>query len=432
MATSIRSYVVDGKELGSAVPDLGRSSVAIPTSGGSPLYISDELMHQHVLVVGSTGQGKSNAMYHLLKAVRNSMGQDDIVVVFDTKRDYLDRFWQPGDYVIRQFEKDGDDKRDNIWNLLADVRACGADKRDEVLGEIGHILFDDMTKHTREPFFPKAAQSLFTAGLRVIAGEYGGTTTNQSLVSWWRDKKLDDLRRAFDTDETRSLTTYINEAMGETAMGVMSFLYQAIDDVFVGRFREPGDFSMIEAVRHKGGRAVFIEYDVSVGKTQSPAYRIMMDLAIKEALGRDHPRGRTFFFIDEFSLLPQLHHFANGLHFGREANLSFVVGMQSHAQVTRAYEEEADAILAGFNTVVAFRVTDAKTREFIKELGGHNYKYFIAPPPVAGGHPLQQMVQGYTIGDHDIWDLNVGQAIVFMRNASAPFRAQFVEYRSKG
>ena len=51
-------------------------------------------------------------------------------------------------------------------------------------------------------------------------------------------------------------------------------------------FDEKGMFSIRNFVRKKGGRILFVEYDISIGETLAPIYSLLFDLALKEALGR--------------------------------------------------------------------------------------------------------------------------------------------------
>ena len=50
-----------------------------------------------------------------------------------------------------------------------------------------------------------------------------------------------------------------------------------------------------------------MEYDISVGETLTPVYRLLIDQALKEALGRSEKAGNVYFIADEFKLLPKLH-----------------------------------------------------------------------------------------------------------------------------
>ena len=81
-------------------------------------------------------------------------------------------------------------------------------------------------------------------------------------------------------------------------------------DCFQGVFRlkptpQRPAFSIRQAMRSKGGRSIFIEYDLATGEVMTPMYRLLVDLALKEALSRQS-NGRTYLFLDELKLLPEV------------------------------------------------------------------------------------------------------------------------------
>jgi type IV secretory pathway TraG/TraD family ATPase VirD4 len=385
----------------------------------------------HVLLVGGIGQGKTNTMYHLLERVQGGMGVNDVAVIFDPKGDYL-KFRRPGDIVIN----DPSGKDAEPWSLLAELAAARDEKGsthgesedlDETASEIAHTLFDDARERTQQIFFPTAAMQIFAATLRhhrIFGDPNIAHLSNASIVAYWNQRQQEDIVNDLLTvPEARGLAHYISgsgSAQG-MALGVLSEIVQVVRDVFVGRFRTPGGFSIRRAVRDRGAKCIFIEYRIRAGKAQAPLYRILVDLAIKEALSTSLPaRGRVYFFLDEFRLLPRLAHLDNGVNFGREFGLRFFAGMQSHAQVKAAYAAEADSILSGFNSVFAFRTTNRETREFIQGIGGRNKKLHVIS--LIPGQTLQQIVDGQVVEDHDIWDLAKGQAVVFLPNCD-PFVA---------
>ena len=78
---------------------------------------------------------------------------------------------------------------------------------------------------------------------------------------------------------------------------------------------------MRKSIRGKGNLKIFIEYDLTVGETLTPMYRLLIDLALKEALGRSHSAGDVYMIIDEFKLLPKLQHIDDALNFGRSLGI---------------------------------------------------------------------------------------------------------------
>jgi len=420
--------VMEGLALSEQVPVLETSPIAVPTADGRIISLSDRLLGGHLLLVGGIGQGKTNAMYHLLHCVRKSLQSRDIAVVFDPKGDYLREFWRPGDIVVNDPRENHDE---SPWNLLEELETSKqeSDDREETANEIAHTLFDDDIEGTSQPFFPLAAMQLFAASIahRELLGQDGPGTrlSNASICRYWgnsREKIVGDLQKSV---HTQALVNYIGD-QGPQAGGVLASLTQVLRDVFVGRFRHPGELSVRKTVRERGGRCLFIEYRIRAGKALSRLFRLLVDLAIKEALSTSPGNpGRVYFFLDEFRLLPRLMHLDHGLNFGREFGLRFIVGMQSHTQVKAAYDEEADSILSGFNTVFAFRTTNSETRSFIQGIAGANQK--LVQLTNIPGQTFRQIIKGQVVEDHDIWNLRPGQAIIFLPG-HGPFVAQVQLY----
>jgi len=158
------------------------------------------------------------------------------------------------------------------------------------------------------------------------------------------------------------MTSYIADDRSPQTQGVISELQQLVREVFVGNFRKAGNLSIRQAVRNKGGKVIFIEYDLGIGSMLTPIYRLLLDMALKEALGRKKSEGNVWFIIDEFRLIPNLQHVDDGLNFGRSLGAKFVIGVQNIEQVFHAYGESlARSILSGFSTTIAFKVNDITT-----------------------------------------------------------------------
>jgi type IV secretory pathway TraG/TraD family ATPase VirD4 len=212
---------------------------------------------------------------------------------------------------------------------------------------------------------------------------------------------------------------------------ILAFLQQVLNNSFSGSFRQQGDFSIRQFVRNKGGRAVFIEYDIAIGSRLVPVYRVLMDMAIKEALslGRRGSPGSVFLVLDEFALLPQLSHISDGINFGRSLGLKFVVGTQNVNQVIKAYGSELGmTILSGFGTVFAFRLMDNGSRELVRQRYGANRKQITTYAPVRSEGVQQQVVTGNVIEDWALSSLTTGRCIVSLPEGP-PFFFAFDAYQ---
>ena len=232
--------------------------------------------------------------------------------------------------------------------------------------------------------------------------------------------------------DLRGMTSYIEKDDSAQTQGVKSVLDQVVREIFIGNFAKTGTLSLKHLVRKKGGKKVFIEYDLSMGKMLTPIYSLMFDLAIKEALGRHRSEGNVYFITDEFCLLPNLEHIDDAVNFGRSLGIKFMIGIQNVEQIYDNYgEERARSIMSGFLTNIMFRVTDGKSREFIQQRYGKNQKVESYLPTNQNNGVIEAQREGNVIEDWDVNRLLIGQAIIGLPNVE-PFVFRFNEYIEKG
>jgi hypothetical protein len=423
MAVEARIRVVEGHELAHGLPELPPARVSVKVAGNLALPISDERLANHVLVVGGIGQGKTSTICHLLAGIREEATEGDVIIVFDPKGDYYKAFYRTGDIVVNDPDPELGHDRDP-WDVVDELRLGGFDV-EELSNEIASTLFDETLRGSNQPVFPLAAKDLFASVLEYQLSD--ADATNASLKAFWNSGTVShDLVRIVKELDRAAFANYVNTP-GVTTQGVLLYASQVVNSLFVGPFKDPGHLSVRGAVRAKRGRCIFLEYDVASGKALAPVYKVLVDLAIKEALSRQRAPGRVFFVLDEFRLLPRLAHMDHGVNFGRSQGACFIVGMQNVSQVKEAYEDEAASILSGFQTVIAFRVTDDETRTFIKDIVGRNRKA-IAVPSVGVRQPTEVVVEGYVVEDSSVWSLGVGEAIIFMRGVTEPFQIQLAPF----
>jgi len=119
--------------------------------------------------------------------------------------------------------------------------------------------------------------------------------------------------------------------------------------------------------------SLFILYDMVAGKAVTPIYRILLDLAIGEALGRARGAGRVTFVLPRLPLVRGLVHLEDAIHLSRVRGVWFVVGMSSLAQLRGAYGAEgAEDILTGLASRFSFRPNDGEIRDYIRHQLGRS------------------------------------------------------------
>jgi len=408
-------------------PYTGQPMRAVLQGSAGAIRFDDALLSKHVLFLGGIGTGKTNAMMQLIRDLRTRAEPDDVFVIFDTKGDFLAEFYQPGDAVIAS---DPDAVPGGVvWNVFSDLLDGDPSARGDQVYEIASTIFsEDLSRAAQNFFFAAAARDLFAAVLEALSRD-GQPHSNADLRTRLEGshKQLWDLITAYP--ELAGTARYL-AGEGNTPDAVRAFLQQAVNNAFSSAFRRPGGFSVRDFVRSKGGRALFIEYDIAIGSRLLPVYRVLMDMAIKEALslGRARSRGSVFLVLDEFALLPELSHISDGINFGRSLGLKFVVGTQNVDQVLHAYGPEMGrTILSGFGTVFAFRLMDDGSRDLVRQRFGANRKQITTWAPVRAHGVQQDVVNGNVIEDWALSGLSVGTCIVSLPEGP-PFFFAFDEY----
>ena len=376
--------------------------------------VSQRMLSQHMLFLGSIGTGKSNAIYLLLQRIRETLTPDDVMIIFDTKGDFHEEFYRKGDIVISNDNRACGSISIDYWNIFREIMADS--RLEENTLEVCKTIFSQQLEKTNQPFFPNAAKDLLFALLvhlarnKAFIDKQNNFDLRQIINSFSVESMLTILRAHPDL---RAMESYIKDPSSGQTLGVVSELQQAAREILIGNFAKPGNLSMRDIVKKKGGKVVFIEYDLSIGTMLTPIYRLLFDLAIKEALSRKNNEGNVYFVIDEFRLLPNLQHVDDGVNFGRSLGAKFILGVQNVEQIYNAYGKELGrSILSGFSTRVCFRLNDGETRSYVKELFGSNEKMITYHSKIGHKGIQEELRQASVVEDWDLSKLGLGEAII--------------------
>jgi len=397
--------------------------------------VDDTVLSKHTMFIGGTGSGKTMLFYHFVSQLKRAMTNDDVMIIFDSKGDFHSKFFNKStDLVIgnsRQYSAESE-----RWNIYKEILADGWEDRDFIINtqEICKSFFEERTKNTTNAFFPNAARDLLAAVITTFIRE--GKKDPNIKKEFFYNRKLKEFLDLSDSQmiidllgdspDANAVLSYIK---GDNAQsqGVLSEMYSIVREILIGVFADKGSFSMRDFVRKKGRKTIFIEYDLSIGGMLTPVYRLLFDLALKEALGRNKPQGNVYLVCDEFKLLPHLRHIDDGVNFGRSLGVKVFAGIQSIEQLYEIYgQSRGRNIAAGFSSVYAFRANDTATRDFISGLFGKNI--VLEQYQMLNNQIIEEKRNGYTVEDWDLNSLKVGEAIVGLP-FSQPFRFYFDMYR---
>ena len=443
MIDNAKVTVLEGQSLNMSVPPAAKSRQSPNAKNPKPINIlfngtngtgvqdsfvlNEKLLSQHLLLVGGIGSGKTNTFNHIMNSISPQLGPQDVMIVFDTKGDFYKEFYRPGDIVISNDNTACGAVGVDYWNIINEVE--DDEHLEENVMEIANALFAERLKSGNDPFFPNAAKDIVTAALYHFVKVRGSIKSNNKMLSdFFKSVSQNDLLDLLSRyPQYEAMKSYIPLKAQEQALGVMAEIQQVMRSVLVGNFAKPGTLSIRNLVRKKGGKRIFIEYDIGVGSMLSPIYTLLFDLAIKEALCRKKSAGNVFFAVDEFKLLPNLKHIDDAVNFGRSLGIKFMIGIQNTDQIIEAYNENmAMNIFSGFLNQFAFKVNDFSTRKYIKERAGTNRKKTVYK--TTGVH--ESIEAANVIEDWDVSNLLLGQAVVSLNN-SEPFVFRFEEYIPK-
>ena len=404
-----------------------------------------EQLSKHLLLLGGIGSGKTNVFDLILYQLLPGLGQDDVVLIFDTKGDFARDFYDrnnPGHVLIGN----GRAYRGCTahWNVFQEILEPGAILADVELSarEIAAQLFRDRGSET-QPFFAAAATDLVAKVMIDFVRTYLRTGNasrlhNADLLAFFRSAGIREYSAILQkpgNEDFRSAQMYIGSPdapLTGQALGVFGEINSMVSDLFTGIFADGKagmeEVSLRRIVREKGRKTVFIEYDLSLGEVLGPVYRLLIDLALKEALGRfgdTEKQGNVYLVVDEFKLLPNLIHIDDALNFGRSLGVKVMAGLQSIQQLYDVYgESRGKAIAAGFMNSFCFQTWDTESRKYISERFGRN---FSAVTYRTNGEPVKIQQEGYSVEDWDILGLGIGEAFVNLVECD-PFIYQFPEY----
>lgn len=436
--------IIQGDDvIANPIPDSGPPPYIVSIPGifhkqQSLLKFNEETLSKHTLLIGGTGCGKTNVFYYFVDQIKKSMSENDVMVIFDTKGDYYEKFYSEGDVVIANTNKYN--AVSSIWNIYREIAINGWDNREIINNtyEITRSFFKEAVERTQQPFFASAARDLLSAiiiaHIRIGAGsaEFKNLAFNNKSLKHYLDsltvEKIEQLLKPFP--DLLAVLSYLGKGENNQALGVLAELQNAMRQILVSNFAEKGMFSVQEFVRKRNSRTLFIEYDMSIGEVLTPIYRLLFDLALKEALAQKDRtgaiRGNVYIVCDEFKLLPNLQHIGDGVNFGRGLGIKILAGLQSIEQLYEIYgESKAHNIAAGFSSVFSFRANDAKTRQFTTNLYGKSI--VIDQYKTAKGTISEEKREGNTVEDWVMSTLQRGDAIIGLPE-QRPFLFHFDKY----
>lgn len=390
--------------------------------------INKDMLAYGLIAIGAPGTGKTNFLNMTLDRMLATMQPTDLIIIFDTKGDYLETFGSRIPDSDKIVIGNGEAYRRVTFyhNIFAEVMPRGKDGKlvytpesDEDALNLCEQLFQSMNSET-QPIFPTMAEQVVAAVMVYFMRTYWrkdqSKLNNKEFINFFTHSTNDELKKVFELEymsDQHSCIDYIS-GKGNQTQGVNSYVGSVLKKMFVGPFAQADparEFSMRDIIYSGKKKVVFIEYDLCKGKLLAPMYGLLIDRAFSNALGgRQKMKTNKYFLLDEMLLLPKIEHMCDSLNFGRSLGVKVMCGLQNICGLEEQYGEAgAKNILSSFQNMIAFRTNDYDTRQFVINRLGENYQNFSLSVQQEN---LNIQREGHTVEDWNLLKLKNGEAVV--------------------
>jgi hypothetical protein len=336
--------------------------------GGIP--ISKEMLGTGFLFIGGMGSGKTQAICHMLDIARDrrpSRFSDFFLLeepkramqamVFDPSCEYLEQFYQEGDYILNIF-----DKRCVNWNIFSDVR------EDFQYYQIASIVIPAENKG--EQIWVNSARTLLADLMRIVHRQNKDKATFQQVQEIISSSDLESLHALLESTSSAAIVAPENPRASEsirltvTASPVYRFLaYMKLD-------ASQPSFSVYDFVQTKSSKWLFVTTRTDMRDVSTPVAQLAITLAIQAAMSRQIQHGNTdfLFCLDELPGLGKIEKLDTLLTEGRKYGAMVMAGAQELSRVENVYGREMTrTLVSGLQSALVLRTTEADSAKRLSE-----------------------------------------------------------------
>lgn len=330
-------------------------TLGVRTRSRQPVAIPREFETRHIMLSGTTGSGKSQAIFNLLKTIRE---RGEPAIIMDHGGETLQRFYRPGkDFIFNPF-----DLRGVKMNVFSEAR------RVYDFAKIARFIIKDAEGDSAA--WNERAQVFLANAMRQLSKRGPACRTNEALLymltraaTHGEGATLEALMQGtssqplFADGAERTLASI----QGIVADGLPSLEHLLLRD----RDSNARPFCMADWLREPGDSWVYLSYTDASFAALQPLFRIIIASAIQNVmeLTPDADR-RLYFVLDELASLGNVPHLTDALTKFRKYGACVISGFQAFSQLEKIYGKEgAQTLMSCFNTQVLLRTGDSATAE---------------------------------------------------------------------
>ena len=374
------------------------------TLGDVPLLKNRET--EHMMIVGTTGTGKSNSLHHLLGQIR---ARGDRAVIIDTTGSLVSRFYEEDrDKLLNPL-----DKRSLNWDLWSEC------KEPYHYTELAQSLIPESGS---DPIWWTSARRLFVTTAQKLQ-----IKNQRSIKKLLKLSLIDPLSKVSSFYEGTQVSSFMNSAADKTALSVRSTLGMYTEAFAYLESDQQHPFSIRSWVRNElkrdesrreentnnnnhhhlhhhqnhpnSGNWLFLSSTTEQRELLAPLLSTWLSIAYKALMGLEESYTRRLWFIvDELPSLNVLPNLPKALAEIRKYGGCFVIGLQNLPQLEEMYGMNLTRSMAGLcGTKVVFRTSDAPTAKKLSEFFGEQEVLEPAESISFGAH---QMRDGVNLAEH--------------------------------
>jgi type IV conjugative transfer system coupling protein TraD len=314
---------------------------------GLPLVKDRET--SHMLIAGTTGSGKTNALHHLLPQLRSQKA-----VIVDLTGELTQRYFDKGQGDVLLSPSAPQSVQWNPWldsRTLFEYRAFA----ESFVGEVSK----------QDPFWSQAASECLAAALEKLSSRQSIGELTQILTK----SSLEEFCHFF---QNTTAAAYADPKGERTTVSIRSTLTSKIQSLEIMAREPQGQFSFRHWMQETDKGWLFLATRADQREVLCPLISAHLSMALKALMQQfPDPKRRCWFVIDELPALNKTPALLTAATEGRKYGACLVLGIQDMAQLKAKYGiHESQTLLNQMNTKVLFRFTDPDITQMISKMLG--------------------------------------------------------------
>lgn len=336
---------------------------------------------EHMMVIGTTGSGKTNCIYGLLNQIRRKGHK---AIIFDTSCGYVNRYYDPhrGDIILNPF-----DTRSAYWDLWKDCRTT-AD-----FDQFAAALIPE-PQGGENPIWYKTAREVISSTAEKLYRR--GNPSARDLVDYANWKSLPEVQEFFVNTPVESLMNAKGRAQ-ETVHGVRMQSTSAMKRIAMIPL-EGVPFSISDwIINEQRPSWLFLSCAEGDRSSLGDLLKLWIDIAVQSLMKRgEDPHHRLWFILDEL-LSVESSRPLNNLHTllreTRKYGGCTLLGFQSLAGLEKAYGVSGmREVVSLCNTKVILKTPEESQAHYLSKTLGDNEVIEFSESLSMGSHHMRDGV----------------------------------------